>query len=149
MNTLSTFILSPGLQSNDEDGHKPQADKGEKRNRKEEINVTSRNLKPKSNASDATKSPSVMITRRMDSDSEPTDYEYDDEDYADKYVLETEKPEPEYYYYYYYDYMDSGIDISHELTTYEPLPSPLPLGDTGDGQKTQSESDGKDTATKS
>ena len=25
--------------------------------------------------------------------------------------------------------MDSGIDISHELTTHEPLPSPLPLSD--------------------
>ena len=109
--------------------------------------MTSRNLETKSNA---TKNPSVVITRRMDSNSDPADYEYDDEDYADKYVLETEKPEPEYYYYYYYDFMDSGIDISHELTTYEPLPSPLPLGDTGDGQKTQSESataDGKNTAT--
>ena len=25
--------------------------------------------------------------------------------------------------------MDSGIDISHELSTYEPLPTPLPLED--------------------
>ena len=128
------FHFIPGLQRNDDnDGH--PADFGKKRNRKEEINVTSRNLEPKSNvsASDVTK----MITRRMDSD--PPDYEYSDEDYEDKYVLETEKPEPEYYYYYYYDYMDSGIDISHELTTYEPLPSPLPQADIGDGQNTQSE----------
>ena len=72
-------------------------------------------------------------------DSDLPDYDYSDEDYEDKYVLETEKPEPEYYYYYYYDYMDSGIDISHELTTYEPLPSPLPQADIGDGQNTQSE----------
>ena len=144
-NTLSTLILSPGLQSNDEDGNKHPSDKGQRRNRKEDINVISRNLDPKSNGSDQ------VITRRMDSNSEPADYEYDDEDYADKYVLETEKPEPEYYYYYYYDYMDSGIDISHELTTYEPLPSPLPLGDSVDGQKVQSESatDGKDNAVKS
>ena len=142
---MKYFIFPPGLQSNDEDGNKHPADKGQRRNRKEDINVISRNLEPKSNGSDQ------VITRRMDSNSEPADYEYDDEDYADKYVLETEKPEPEYYYYYYYDYMDSGIDISHELTTYEPLPSPLPLGDNGDGQKTQSESatDGKDTAVKS
>ena len=101
--------------------------------------MTSRNLEPKTNGSDATK----MMTRRMDTD--PPDYEYSDEDYEDKYVLETEKPEPEYYYYYYYDYMDSGIDISHELTTYEPLPSPLPLGDIDDGQKTHSEADAADS----
>ena len=25
--------------------------------------------------------------------------------------------------------MDSGIDISHELSTYEPLPTPLPMED--------------------
>ena len=30
------------------------------------------------------------------------------------------------------DYMDSGIDISHELSTYEPLPTPLPLGEHQD-----------------
>ena len=127
------FHFTLGLQSEDNDGH--PADVGRNRSRKEEINVTSRNMEPKSNGSDATK----MMTRRMDTD--PPDYEYSDEDYEDKYVLETEKPEPEYYYYYYYDYMDSGIDISHELTTYEPLPSPLPLGDIGDGQETHSEAD--------
>ena len=129
------FLFIPGLQRNDNDDDGHPADFGKKRNRKEEINVTSRNLEPKTNvsASDV----NTTITRRMDSD--PPDYEYSDEDYEDKYVLETEKPEPEYYYYYYYDYMDSGIDISHELTTYEPLPSPLPQADPGDGQKTQSE----------
>ena len=56
------------------------------------------------------------ITRRFDIN--------DDYDYVD---TEEKEPEPEYYYYYYYDYLDSGIDISHELTTHEPLPSPLPL----------------------
>ena len=30
------------------------------------------------------------------------------------------------------DYLDSGIDISHELSTYEPLPTPLPLADHQD-----------------
>ena len=55
-------------------------------------------------------------------------------DSADDYELsdqaaEEDKSEPEYYYYYYYDYMDSGIDISHELPPYEPLPTPLPLED--------------------
>lgn len=28
--------------------------------------------------------------------------------------------------------MDSGIDISHELSTYEPLPTPLPMEDHQD-----------------
>ena len=30
------------------------------------------------------------------------------------------------------DYLDSGIDISHELSTYEPLPTPLPVADHQD-----------------
>ena len=53
----------------------------------------------------------------------------DDFELSDNADLDTEedKSEPEYYYYYYYDYQDSGIDISHELSTYEPLPTPLPL----------------------
>ena len=63
---------------------------------------------------------SQNITRRMDS---ADDYELSDQ------AAEEDKSEPEYYYYYYYDYMDSGIDISHELSTYEPLPTPLPLED--------------------
>ena len=112
-NTSNNLLL--GLQN--DYGHKEAG----RQNRKEDINVTSRNMKSKSN----TTQPSDVITRRID--QEPLDYEYDEEEYRDKYVIETEKPEPEYYYYYYYDYMDSGIDISHELTTYEPLPSPLPL----------------------
>ena len=41
---------------------------------------------------------------------------------------------------YFSDYMDSGIDISHELSTHEPLPTPLPL--LGDEQ------DSEDLATK-
>ena len=53
----------------------------------------------------------------------------DDHQLRDKTDLDMEedKSDPEYYYYYYYDYLDSGIDISHELSTYEPLPTPLPL----------------------
>ena len=65
--------------------------------------------------------------------------------------MEEDSSDPEYYYYYYYggqtldnylppqvdlyfssDYLDSGIDISHELSTYEPLPTPLPLGEHQD-----------------
>ena len=81
------------------------------------------------------------------------DYEYD---YADgekkeeeENVIEDEEGDvkkPEYYYYYYYDYLDPGIDISHELSdndveSYEPLPTPLwqvgktqveDIGDSGD-----------------
>ena len=42
--------------------------------------------------------------------------------------------------------MDSGIDISHELTTHEPLPSPLPLLDIIEQQGGESEIS-KETAT--
>ena len=61
------------------------------------------------------------------------DYEFDD-DYSDDEDnddnVSEEDDKPEYYYYYYYDYLDSGIDISHELSNnvaagYEPLPTPL------------------------
>ena len=58
------------------------------------------------------------------------DYEYDTDNKESKQKKKPEEDSPEYYYYYYYDYMDSGIDISHELTNseakkYEPLPTPL------------------------
>ena len=74
------------------------------------------------------------------------DYEYDYDDGEKKTVEENvsedeegDVKKPEYYYYYYYDYLDPGIDISHELSDsdverYEPLPTPLwQVGDTGVG----------------
>merc|ERR1711915_484573 len=58
------------------------------------------------------------------------DYEYDTDNKESKLKKKPEEDSPEYYYYYYYDYLDSGIDISHELTNseakkYGPLPTPL------------------------
>ena len=81
------------------------------------------------------------------------DYEYDyavgEKKEEEENVIEDEEGDvkkPEYYYYYYYDYLDPGIDISHELSdndveSYEPLPTPLwqvgktqveDIGDSGD-----------------
>ena len=56
------------------------------------------------------------------------DSDYSDDNDSDDTPANIDKPE--YYYYYYYDYLDSGIDISHELSNnvaaqYEPLPTPL------------------------
>ncbi len=53
--------------------------------------------------------------------------QYSEDDYEDYDVdntVDKNDEEPEYYYYYYYDYVDSGIDISHELEL-EPLPTPM------------------------
>ena len=66
---------------------------------------------------------SITNTHRQDND-----YAFEDDDVD---VL-ANGDKPEYYYYYYYDYLDSGIDISHELSNsetagYEPLPTPLGL----------------------
>merc|ERR1712050_668887 len=47
-----------------------------------------------------------------DFDSDNSENEYDETE--DSSTENSDKPE--YYYYYYYDYMDSGIDISHELS---------------------------------
>ena len=60
---------------------------------------------------------------------------YDDSEDDEKAAKVDDDKEPEYYYYYYYDYVDPGIDISHELlennvNSYEPLPTPLALSDT-------------------
>ena len=106
-------------------------------NTKSQENITSRNFVKsqqnidnhrRSNDSvvESASSNNAMITRRVDTSE---DYEYIDTD---------DESEPEYYYYYYYDYMDSGIDISHELTTYEPLPSPLPLASESGHNETES-----------
>ena len=67
------------------------------------------------------------------SNREDHDYDFEDDDIDRKNhdVLEN-VDKPEYYYYYYYDYLDSGIDISHELSDsetagHEPLPTPIGL----------------------
>ena len=56
------------------------------------------------------------------------EYSAANDDYDDfndnEVVTDDDSTDPEYYYYYYYDYVDSGIDISHELE-YEPLPTPV------------------------
>ena len=92
---------------------------------------------------------STKINKRIDTND---DYEYveDFEDTANTNTDETTdgESEPEYYYYYYYDYMDSGIDISHELTTHEPLPSPLPLSDNFEQQGGESEINRETTTVK-
>ena len=83
------------------------------------------------------------------------DYEFDD-DYSDdedndENELSEDDDKPEYYYYYYYDYLDSGIDISHELSNnvaagYEPLPTPLrQVGEEhGDRDKSDGDEEGED-----
>ena len=83
------------------------------------------------------------------------DYEFDD-DYSDdedndENELSEDDDTPEYYYYYYYDYLDSGIDISHELSNnvaagFEPLPTPLrQVGEEhGDGDESDGDEEGED-----
>ena len=79
------------------------------------------------------------------------DYEYDyandEQKEEDKNVIkngEDDVKKPEYYYYYYYDYLDPGIDISHELSDgdverFEPLPTPLrQVGDEDIGESEDS-----------
>ena len=95
----------------------------------------------------------VKINEFKENDFHNYDYDYDlsddysDEEYSD---ADTESSEdiskPEYYYYYYYDYLDSGIDISHELSNseaaqYEPSPTPLwqVSGHTSHSQDSQKE----------
>ena len=67
---------------------------------------------------------------------EDYDYDFEDDVIERNNLGGNDVPEngekAEYYYYYYYDYLDSGIDISHELSNsetagYEPLPTPLGL----------------------
>ena len=84
------------------------------------------------------------------------DYEFDD-DYSDdedndENELSEDDDKPEYYYYYYYDYLDSGIDISHELSNnveagYETLPTPLrQVGEEehGDSDEKAGDEEGED-----
>jgi len=83
---------------------------------------------------------------------EELDYDYDYADTNTTIEEEVENEEvkdvkPEYYYYYYYDYLDSGIDISHELpngetNSYEPLPTPLwQVSDAGNNTDTMHTND--------
>ena len=84
------------------------------------------------------------------------DYEFDDDysddEHNDENELSEDVDKPEYYYYYYYDYLDSGIDISHELSNnveagYETLPTPLrQVGEEehGDSDEKAGDEEGED-----
>ena len=81
---------------------------------------------------------------------EDYDYDFEDDVIERNNLGGNDVPENgekvEYYYYYYYDYLDSGIDISHELSNsetagYEPLPTPLWQVSQHDNNSTESEDD--------
>ena len=79
--------------------------------------------------------------------SEDYYYDFDDDDKDRKnHDVPENSDKPEYYYYYYYDYLDSGIDISHELSNsetagYEPMPTPLWQVSQYPNNSTESEDD--------
>lgn len=127
---------------------------GNAKSARPEDNLTSRNFYSKSEVNTSSHksnnesvSPYIVryneeINRRIDTSD---DYEYVDEEDGTNDKAGEAGEEPEYYYYYYYDYLDSGIDISHELTTYEPLPSPLPLAADSVMAKSENVNEGEAT----
>ena len=127
---------------------------GNAKSARPEDNLTSRNFYSKSEVNTSSHksnnesiSPFIVryneeINRRIDTSD---DYEYVDEEDGTNEKAGEAGEEPEYYYYYYYDYLDSGIDISHELTTYEPLPSPLPLAADSEMAKSENVNEGEAT----
>ena len=87
---------------------------------RQEISHRNTSYKPDSDDSD--------LQQDIYLDEAEYDYEEEDEkkeDLEDYTDYEEEENDPEYYYYYYYDYLDSGIDISHEKNELEPLPTPM------------------------
>ena len=124
-------IISGGERKNQEFDHSEDVKENDKTD-----NFSSRDFIEKTNYDNHNSANNhKVITDRMDNND---DYEYIDNDEDDNETVD-DSSEPEYYYYYYYDYMDSGIDISHELTTHEPLPSPLPITMTNSTAATSTE----------